>query len=442
VTTEQLLGVDAADAADDAKRPGGAMPPLTDKEQEPAGGRLSEAEARALLRKHSKSTAASKRDPLEGEDDSDPLLSHAEDAERDPLGDTIASARADGDDEPDGGKADDESDADEDEEKDKAGDKDSEDSEDADRSEGKDSDEDDDAKDASDPEAEDTDEPLGGRKRLNIFRKNEHGEYVHSPRERAAMQHADEEGIGFLEAWHRLFGGLPGDSREAGQGNADAAKDTAPEEEMSSDEIHRKIQDLRQQRKQAAAGLDAVRVNDITEQIEDLLDHKGAALQREAERGHASRRAAEQHDQAQTASMERAGTMFPHAVKEGSNLHSALTREIARIEKANPAFFRDPDWPEMLTAKLANRMGIAPILVKATASLPVASAPIAPKPVAPKQAARPAPAPGGISGAPRQTNVQDYLKKLAAARDSGNPAEIARLMGMAKELDRQRARGV
>jgi hypothetical protein len=255
------------------------------------------------------------------------------------------------------------------------------------------------------------------------------------------MQFADEEGVGFIEAWHRLFGEMPKEN------TATTKNEAKPEEqpkELTVEEITSQIATLRAQRKEAAKNLDGEKSNELTEQIEDLLEQKNAALQRDAERGRAQQSAAQQHEAAQMASMGRAGKMYPDAVKDGSELHAALTVEIGRIERSNPAFFRDPEWPEMLSAKLAGKLGIAPLLEKPAVAAPAPAKTAAPaaqaapatqaKPVAPKQAARPAPAPGGVSPAPRQQTVADFQARLQAARDRNDIPAVRALMREAQTM--------
>lgn len=267
------------------------------------------------------------------------------------------------------------------------------------------------------PEAE---EPQDGRKRININRKVD-GEFVYNPQERAAFQLADDEGIGFVQAYNRLFGEMP----KADTTKTEPAKPV--QKEPTSVEITEQITALRTQRKDAAKLLDSEKANELTEKIEDLLDQKNLATQREARREVDQQVRAKQHETAQADSMQKAAAMFPDAVKEGSELHDGLVVEIARLERANPAFFRDPEWPEALTAKLAARLGLSPTAAKKVATEKPAAKQAAPPP--PKQAARPAPAPGGIkSPGSNKTNVQEFHAKLEALKAKGDIPAIVAMM--------------
>lgn len=266
------------------------------------------------------------------------------------------------------------------------------------------------------PEAE---EPQDGRRRININRKVD-GKFVYNPQERAAFQLADDEGIGFVQAYNRLFGEMP----KADTTKTEPAKPV--QKEPTSVEITEQITALRAQRKDAAKLLDSEKANELTEKIEDLLDQKNLATQREARREVDQQVRAKQHETAQADSMQKAATMFPDAVRDGSELHDGLAVEIARLERANPAFFRDPEWPEALTAKLAARLGLSPTAAKKVATEKPAAKAAAPPP---KQAARPAPAPGGIkSPGSNKTNAQEFHAKLEAARAKGDITAIGALI--------------
>ena len=421
MSTNTTTSAPAADAGGAPNAPQeGATPPAeqpTTTESKP----LTEAEARTLLRKHSQPSRDNERDPLDGEAEQDPLLTHSEDAERDPLGEAIECAEEESEAEPNQTAPDGETPG---------------------STEGTAAAEEVPAKPETEAEADAPEQPEAdgprGRKRLNIFRKNDQGEYVYNAQERAAMQFADEEGVGFIEAWHRLFGDMPKAE------TATATNETKPVEqpkELTVEEITSQIATLRAQRKEAAKNLDGEKSNELTEQIEDLLEQKNAAQQRDAERGRAQQTAAQQHEVAQRASMDRAGKMYPDAVKDGTALHGALIVEIGKIERSNPAFFRDPEWPEMLSAKLAGKLGIAPLLEKPAAVAPAPAKTAAPaaqaapaKPVAPKQAARPAPAPGGVSPAPRQQTTADFQARLQAARERNDIPAVRALMREAQKM--------
>lgn len=251
-----------------------------------------------------------------------------------------------------------------------------------------------------------------GRKRINLNRKKPDGTPVYSAQERAALSLADEEGIGFIEAWTQLYGAMP-------EKEAPAAKTEPEAKAPTSTEIQTQIAELRAKRKEAAKGLDLEKSSDLTEQIEDLLEQKAKAEKREDAVLFQRQAAATAHEQAQVTSMQEAGKLFPDAVAEGTPLHTALAAEIAKIERNNPSVFNDPEWPEGVTARLAARLGIAPATAKAPVKPVVAAAKPAAKPVAPTKAARPAPAAGGIAAPAPKNDAQELSAKIKAVKSGG-----------------------
>jgi hypothetical protein len=406
VPTEHTTTNAAADVAS-------AQQPATAGET-PAKPEMTEAEARAALRAGSR-PQAEERDPLaESPEGEDPLLTHDQDNDADPLG-VLVEATEEA--ETDAGTTTDT------------------------EATGETPVATTESEIVAVPEAEaaktteDEDAHPQGRKRLNIFRKNAAGEYVYDARERAAMQFADESVIGVIEAYTRLFGEMPKAQVTPG------TKEQPPEKEPTAAEIQQQILTLRQQRKDAAVGLDTIKANELTEQIEDLIDQRNAATQLEAERGRAKQTEAERSQSEQLESMHRAGALFPDVTTDGTELHTAITLEIAKIERSNPMFFRDPEWPESLTAKLAARLGVMPVVSKPSETIKPAPGKSATepntvvRPTPPKQAARPAPAPGGISAQAPKANVQDFQARLSAARTRNDLPAIKALMREARTLN-------
>jgi hypothetical protein len=122
---------------------------------------------------------------------------------------------------------------------------------------------------------------------------------------------------------------------------------------------------------------------------------------------------------------------FPEASQTGSALHQALQAKIDATHKANPAFFGDPDWPAMLTASVARKLGLAPRAPAAAAPTPSPTSP-APKPapvipaVAPRKSSVPAPAPGGsrsaapvVASTPESDDPDDYFSFLRTHGSKG-----------------------
>ena len=60
-------------------------------------------------------------------------------------------------------------------------------------------------------------------------------------------------------------------------------------------------------------------------------------------------------------STERAVALYPDSGVAGTALSRAIEDERVRLQKVNPAFFNDADWPLMLTSKLAANLGIQPV---------------------------------------------------------------------------------
>lgn len=56
-------------------------------------------------------------------------------------------------------------------------------------------------------------------------------------------------------------------------------------------------------------------------------------------------------------SEQRAIALYPDCGKEGTELFKAIESQMDRLEKENPKFFDDPDWPLMLAAKCAEKIG-------------------------------------------------------------------------------------
>lgn len=52
--------------------------------------------------------------------------------------------------------------------------------------------------------------------------------------------------------------------------------------------------------------------------------------------------------------------LFPDLEKEGSELNRAVAAEVARIERTDPGFFKQPGWPVFIARHVANRIGLKP----------------------------------------------------------------------------------
>lgn len=52
--------------------------------------------------------------------------------------------------------------------------------------------------------------------------------------------------------------------------------------------------------------------------------------------------------------------LFPDLEKDGSELNRAVAAEVARIERTDPGFFKQPGWPVFVARHVANRIGLKP----------------------------------------------------------------------------------
>ena len=124
------------------------------------------------------------------------------------------------------------------------------------------------------------------------------------------------------------------------------------------------------------------------------------------------------YQQQKEASERKAMALYPESGVEKSPLWVAISEEMARVEKTNPAFFDDPSYPEMLASKMASKLGIEPVVATAkkdTAAVPIkASTPVPLPPqknVAPIDKFASAPRPGESS--------EEFWKRINEAVASG-----------------------
>lgn len=266
-----------------------------------------------------------------------------------------------------------------------------------------------------------------GRKRVNIFRKNADGSFVHSDLTRRAMILADEHGIDLMDALNTL--GAGGKLSEKPAEAAPAKKEPTPAE------IDAQIKDLRVQRKEARDSINDPLADELNDQINDLLIERQNALQRDAQVQQTQRETQGTLAQKVDASAQRAVVPYPDAGKEGTALFDAVEAESERLRAVNSPLLLDEDWPETVVAKIATRLGIAPVAKvapKAAPSAPVAGK-IAPK-VAPKRPATPVPSPGSISAPVAKVDPRKELEQqIATERD---PVVLKLLMRKAVQLER------
>jgi len=76
-------------------------------------------------------------------------------------------------------------------------------------------------------------------------------------------------------------------------------------------------------------------------------------------------RDASTHAQREAIAKLQAMDLFPDLEREGSEMNRAVTAEIARIEREEPAFFKLPGWPVFVARRVASRIGVKPRTVAA-----------------------------------------------------------------------------
>lgn len=203
-----------------------------------------------------------------------------------------------------------------------------------------------------------------GRQRINIFRKNDDGTYVYTPRERAIMQLADEQKISLAQAEKELYG-TSSAAEAAGGGNGEKTSGNGENKADPAAVIEAKIAELKTKREQAADSLNMKEFTRLTEEIDAAKDElRGIGLQRQREQEQAQSSAQTERQRAETVSMARAVELFEDAGKPDTELYRAIELDMRRYEQSNPHIFDDADWPETLAAKHAARLGIAPKVKK------------------------------------------------------------------------------
>lgn len=266
-----------------------------------------------------------------------------------------------------------------------------------------------------DPEGEPETEPEAEVETPKRIRLNLDG---FTPQERAILMEARRTGKSYEETKETLFGKT--ESAPTVEAKADPATPATPQK--SSAAIQAEIDSLKAERRTATKEFDQEKNLEITEKLETAYEQLTEARAREAAVG-------QRYQSAVEASVASAATDYPDALKPGTALHDAIKADKARLERANPAFFDDPEWPETLVLKHAAKLGIA----KATASKEVAPQPTpeAPKPKAkpqPAKAARPVPAPAPGGRTEGVNFAQSIQQRLAEARAKGDSAAVDKIM--------------
>lgn len=265
------------------------------------------------------------------------------------------------------------------------------------------------------PSTEGEDEPedheaLPKRIRLNLEQLN--------ARDAAIILHARKTGKSLKEAEAELFGTSTPEPAKATE------TVTTPEPELASpDTILAEITELKNQRRKAATEFDQAAQIEITEKIEAAQERLTEARARQATE-------TQRYQADFNQSYSRAEQAYADAFKAGTKLHDSILADKARLERVNPDFFNDPEWPETLVFKHAGKLG----MTKAEAAKPTAEAPNpTPKPTAKPQPAKPArpvpgPAPGGRAATDTQSPVQAIRARLKAAEAANDGAAVDKIL--------------
>ena len=161
------------------------------------------------------------------------------------------------------------------------------------------------------------------------------------------------------------------------------AKETAPDNSPASklpqttEAVDAQIAALRAQRKKANTELNFEVASDLSDQLEDLIQHK-ADLQRQGERQQAQ---AERDFTAKWKTAEaKASELYPDAAKPDSAFGKRMQEIDAALEETSDPLFHDPEKPRIVAQMVAREMNIAPRSKTAPAAPAKAAAPVTPQP--------------------------------------------------------------
>ena len=279
-----------------------------------------------------------------------------------------------------------------------------------------------------------------GRRRININRKDASGKHIHSDKTRIAAALADERGVDMMVAYLDLFGTPP---QSASAALAEAAK---PEPQKSVAELDAAITALKTKRADARKkyassfdDADNAAAAEASDAIEDLQQQRTDAIVLELKQQTSKREAETTFQQQEDQSITRATALYPDAGKEGTELFDAVQAEVLQLTARKSPLLDEPDWPELVTARVANRLG-TPAKTQEKAHVvakPVTPAAAPAKPAAPVKRATPVPAPGSVSGGTPAANPRAELEKRIETET--DPVKLQQLMREAIKLERQRA---
>lgn len=243
-------------------------------------------------------------------------------------------------------------------------------------------------------------------------------------------QLARSENITMAEAARRLLGQQP----PAQAAPAPGEQVPVPEAKPTPLELQRaKVADLKEQLTEATRAFDTDRQAELQISLaEEVAEQK--LMEREQAQAVQTQEtsAATEWQAAESKEFSAMEAVYPDFQKQGTPLNKAVTQEIARLEKANGAFFNQPDWIRFIVQSKAAELGIMPATRPAAPASPAPVAPPPPAKVAPRQVGHPAalpPAPGqagagqpGADPVPALVNSNDLKAQLAYLREHGTRA--------------------
>ena len=265
--------------------------------------------------------------------------------------------------------------------------------------------------------------------RIRINPKNfddEQGQRDYAAIELVTRRRREGKPISVVDAYRELFGDPPAASAVQESPEAEA---TPAATEPTVESIEARLAAIEVERKQAEADFDLSKLNALNDEKLDLRDQRRELANRQQT---VKQTEAQRFDAALSESYGRVIGDYPDAADQTSAFSQALDAEVKQIAARNPAFFADPEWPELLAPKVAKQLGKAPVAAPAAApaAKPAGGKPaIAPaaKPVVrPASRTAPAPAPGrsspapSVSTAPEKPATFDELK--AAMREAEKSA--------------------
>lgn len=219
-----------------------------------------------------------------------------------------------------------------------------------------------------------------------------------------------------------------GPRRSTGQQVEEAPiKQEAPvsKAQESVTEAQKKVNELKTKLKDARGKYDVDAIEEVRDQLDEARWELSKAEQKfEREESQRASQIVSAHQQAVNASTEIVKEMFPEAVEKGSELFEAIADRIELTWARNPAFFQQEDWPELLAAAEAAKLGVIPSSKRAVASeTQAAKRPQQPSP-AKKVATKITPAAGTPAAGSTDTikiESQEDIDRLMAA--AGNDVE-------------------